>query len=163
VTSVAPSRATVLLRGERDGEGDDRPRDPPGGSRADRPSSPSTAPPSRDAARVGAVRPQAGAFTGAVEERKAGSRGVRRHDLLDEVGDIPLPTQVKLLRVLQERTFERLGENRPVSVDSGSSRRRTRPRKDGRGGTFREDLYYRLNVIPVFLPPLRDRKETSSR
>jgi Nif-specific regulatory protein len=102
-----------------------------------------------------------GAFTGAVEERigrfEQASGGTI---FLDEVGDIPLPTQVKLLRVLQERKFERLGENRTLSVDvriiAATNADLERLVEEGR---FREDLFYRLNVIPLYLPPLRDRRE----
>ena len=80
------------------------------------------------------------------------------------MGDIPLPTQVKLLRVLQERTFERLGENRPVPVDVRIiAATNADLEKMVAGGTFREDLYYRINVIPVFLPPCGTGRKTSSR
>ncbi|MDK9708238.1 MAG: sigma-54 dependent transcriptional regulator [Desulforhopalus sp.] len=102
-----------------------------------------------------------GAFTGA-STRKPG-----RFDLadggtifLDEIGDLPLLTQTKILRVLEERTFERLGSTGSVKVDV---RIIAATNKDLVGevkaGRFREDLYYRLNVIPVVLPPLRARKD----
>jgi Nif-specific regulatory protein len=102
-----------------------------------------------------------GAFTGAVEERKGRFEEASGGTIfLDEIGDIPLSTQVKLLRVLQERKFERLGENRTVAVDvriiAATNADLERMVEEGR---FREDLYYRLNVIPLFLPPLRDRRE----
>ena len=163
VTSVAPSRATVLLRGES-GTGKEMIARAihQGGGRADRPfvavncaALPETL---LESELFGHKR---GAFTGAVEERKGRFEEASGGTIfLDEVGDIPLPTQVKLLRVLQERTFERLGENRPVSVDVRIiAATNADLEKMVAGGTFREDLYYRLNVIPVFLPPLRDRKE----
>jgi len=102
-----------------------------------------------------------GAFTGAVEERKGRFEEASGGTIfLDEIGDIPLPTQVKLLRVLQERTFERLGENRSVPVDVRIiAATNADLERMVAAGTFREDLYYRLNVIPIFLPPLRDRRE----
>jgi Nif-specific regulatory protein len=101
-----------------------------------------------------------GAFTGATEQRRGRFELADGGTLfLDEIGDIDLATQVKLLRVLQERKFERLGGNKTLSVDvrlvAATHRDLEKAVKDG---AFREDLYYRLNVIPVFLPPLRERE-----
>ena len=163
VSSVAPSRATVLLRGES-GTGKEMIARAihQGGSRANRPfvavncaALPETL---LESELFGHKR---GAFTGAVEERKGRFEEASGGTIfLDEVGDIPLPTQVKLLRVLQERAFERLGENRPIPVDVRIiAATNADLEKMVAAGTFREDLYYRLNVIPIFLPPLRDRKE----
>ncbi len=102
-----------------------------------------------------------GAFTGAVA-RKPG-----RFDLadggtifLDEIGDLPLLTQTKILRVLEERTFERLGATQSSSVDVRVVAATNKDlHKEIEKGLFREDLYYRLNVIPVVMPPLRKRRD----
>jgi two-component system response regulator HydG len=101
-----------------------------------------------------------GAFTGALRQ-KAGrfEQADGGTVFLDEVGDIPLPAQIKLLRVLQTRKFERVGGEATLTVDV---RILAATHKDlvqeVRNGNFREDLFYRLNVIPIFLPPLRERK-----
>jgi Nif-specific regulatory protein len=100
-----------------------------------------------------------GAFTGAVEQRKGRFELADGGTLfLDEIGDIPLPTQVKLLRVLQEKCFERVGGTRLLAVDVRVISATHRDLEAMvRAGTFREDLYYRLNVVPITLPPLRER------
>ncbi len=100
-----------------------------------------------------------GAFTGAVQSRKGRFEAARYGDLfLDEIGDMPLATQVKLLRVLEENVIERVGDNRSVHVDV---RIISATNKDLKvlteQGAFREDFYYRINVIPIFVPPLRER------
>ena len=102
-----------------------------------------------------------GAFTGAVAMRQGRLEQADSGTLfLDEVGTMPMALQMKMLRVLQEREFERIGETRTISVDVRDRRRHQRgPAQDGEGGTFREDLYYRLNVDPVQLAPLRERPE----
>jgi DNA-binding NtrC family response regulator len=102
-----------------------------------------------------------GAFTGAVSQRKGRFEQANAGTLfLDEVGDIPMTMQAKLLRVLQERRFERVGGTASIEVDvrviAATNRSLTTLVKKGK---FREDLYYRLNVIKIDLPPLRERPE----
>src|SRR5215510_4940008 len=102
-----------------------------------------------------------GAFTGAMASKPGKFELADKGTLfLDEIGDVPAPIQVKLLRVLQEREFERLGGTRTLKVDV---RLIAATNKDLRAaleqGTFREDLYYRLNVVPIDIPPLREHKE----
>ena len=102
-----------------------------------------------------------GAFTGAIRHRQGRFEAAGGGDIfLDEIGDLPLPVQVKLLRVLETKTFERVGENRQLSVDVRiiTATNKILPELISRG-LFREDLFFRINVIPVHLPPLRKRKE----
>ncbi len=101
-----------------------------------------------------------GAFTGAAAERKGRFELARGGTLfLDEIGDLPPHIQVKLLRVLQEREFERVGGTKTLSVDVRLIAATNRNLEDLAGqDKFRQDLYYRLNVFPIHLPPLRERK-----
>jgi DNA-binding NtrC family response regulator len=102
-----------------------------------------------------------GAFTGAVASRRGRFEAANGGTLfLDEIGDLPLPLQAKLLRVLQQRSFERLGGSSTVNVNIRlvCATHRDLPEMV-RQGTFREDLYYRLNVVQLQLPPLRERRE----
>jgi len=102
-----------------------------------------------------------GSFTGATERR------IGRFELantgtifLDEIGDVPLATQVKLLRVLEEREITRVGGTQTIPVDVRVVAATNNPLRDGiEEGRFRADLYYRLNVLSIYLPPLRDRRE----
>jgi len=102
-----------------------------------------------------------GAFTGAISTRQGRFELAEGGTLfLDEIGDMSLPMQVKLLRVLQERTFERVGSNKTMSADVrivAATHRQLEQRIQH--GDFREDLYYRLNVFPIEMPPLRERVE----
>lgn len=102
-----------------------------------------------------------GAFTGATQlHRGRFERADGGTLFLDEIGDLSAATQVKLLRVLQEKRFERLGGNQTLSVDVRLVAATHRDLETAMAdGYFREDLYYRLNVVPLFLPPLRERKE----
>jgi DNA-binding NtrC family response regulator len=102
-----------------------------------------------------------GAFTGAASSKPGKFELADKGTLfLDEIGDVPPAIQVKLLRVLQEREFERLGGTRTIKVDvrllAATNRDLRAALEDG---TFREDLYYRLNVVPIDIPPLREHKE----
>ncbi len=102
-----------------------------------------------------------GAFTGAVGSKPGKFELADKGTIfLDEIGDVPAATQVKLLRVLQEREFERLGGTRTLKVDVRLVAATNRDLREAlEQGTFREDLYYRLNVVPIDIPPLRERKE----
>ena len=102
-----------------------------------------------------------GAFTGAVSQKKGRFEVAHQGTLfLDEVGELPLETQTKLLRVLQEQEFERLGAAQTLKVDVRVIAATNRVLADEvRRGTFRADLFYRLNVFPIEVPPLRERKE----
>lgn len=102
-----------------------------------------------------------GAFTGALATRLGRFEIANGGTIfLDEIGDMSINLQVKLLRVLQEREFERLGGNKPIKVDvrviAATNRNLEQLVKEGK---FREDLYYRLNVVPIHIPPLRERKQ----
>jgi two-component system response regulator HydG len=102
-----------------------------------------------------------GAFTGAIRERKGRFELAHRGSLfLDEVADLGAAVQAKLLRVLQEREFERIGSSRTIKADVRLiSATRKRLEDEVLGGRLREDLFYRLKVITITLPPLRERKE----
>ena len=100
-----------------------------------------------------------GAYTGAHRDREGRFELASRGDIfLDEIGDLPLSTQVKLLRVLEEKVVERVGDHRPIAIDtriiSATNRDLSELIAKGR---FREDFYYRINVIPIHVPPLRER------
>ncbi|MCK6370812.1 MAG: sigma-54 dependent transcriptional regulator, partial [Gammaproteobacteria bacterium] len=102
-----------------------------------------------------------GAFTGAIAARVGRFEAAEGGTLfLDEIGDMSLPMQVKLLRVLQERVYERVGSNRSRTCDVRIIAATHRNLEEAiRENKFREDLFYRLNVFPIELPPLRERKE----
>ncbi len=102
-----------------------------------------------------------GAFTGAYFDRPGRFEIAKGGTLfLDEVGDLPLDLQVKLLRVLQEKTFERVGDPKPIKADVRIIAATNKNlEEEVSAGRFREDLYYRLNVVPIHIPPLRERKE----
>ena len=105
-----------------------------------------------------------GAFTGAVADRRGKFEVADGGTLfLDEIGDMSLKTQAKVLRVLQEQTMEAVGGTARIKVDTRVLAATNKDlQTEIRGGRFREDLYFRLNVIPIFVPPLRDRQEDLS-
>jgi len=102
-----------------------------------------------------------GAFTGAMVSRPGRIEEAEGGTLfLDEIGDFSLLTQVKLLRILQEREYERVGSNRTMRADVRIIAATNKDLEAAvKGGNFRQDLYYRINVFPIYLPPLRDRKD----
>jgi len=102
-----------------------------------------------------------GAFTGAIQSRKGRLEEADGGTLfLDEIGDFAPATQVKLLRVVQEREFERVGSNRTLRTDARIIAATNRDLEKGvEQGIFRQDLYYRINVFPIILPPLRERRD----
>ncbi len=106
-----------------------------------------------------------GAFTGATAARKGKFDQANNGTLfLDEIGDMSLKTQAKILRILQERKFERVGGNRTIEVDVRVIAATNKDLEaEIKEGSFREDLYFRLNVLPFHVPPLRDRKEDIPR
>ncbi|WP_028588508.1 sigma-54 interaction domain-containing protein [Desulfocurvus vexinensis] len=102
-----------------------------------------------------------GAFTGAIRHREGRFEAADGGDIfLDEIGDVPPATQVKLLRVLESKRIERVGDNRPIEVDvrviTATNRNLERLVAEG---AFRKDLFYRINVIPIHVPPLRERAQ----
>ena len=102
-----------------------------------------------------------GAYTGAYKDRAGRFEMAQSGDIfLDEIGDLPLSTQVKLLRVLEDKIIERVGDSKPIPVDVRiiSATNRDLPSLIEKG-SFREDLFFRINVIPIHLPPLRERLE----
>ncbi len=101
-----------------------------------------------------------GAFTGAAQRKKGQFELAHKGTIfLDEIGDLPLGIQVKLLGVIQEKEFQRVGGTRPIKVDCRIiAATHKNLEKAMEKGEFREDLYYRLNVFPIFVPPLRERK-----
>ena len=163
VRRVAPSEATVLIRGES-GTGKELI------AQAIHYASPRA---SRPLVRLNcAALPETlleselfghekGAFTGAYATRKGRFEVANSGSLfLDEIGDLPLHLQAKLLRVLQEKEFERVGSSHPITVDVRILAATHRDlEKLIQEGQFREDLYYRLNVVTVVLPPLRERRQ----
>src|SRR5207248_5221436 len=102
-----------------------------------------------------------GAFTGAIDNKTGRFEAAHTGTIfLDEISAISTKLQVKLLRVLQEREFERVGESRTIRVDTRVIAATNLFLEDEiEAGRFRDDLYYRLNVVPIYLPPLRERRK----
>jgi len=159
---VSTSRATVLIRGES-GTGKERV------ARLIHESSPRARGPfvrvncaalSESLLESEMFGHERGAFTGAVQTRRGRFEIAAGGTIfLDEIGDLSLSVQIKLLRVLQEKTFERVGGNQTISVDVRVITATHRALEQAiREGKFRQDLYYRINVVPIWLPPLRTRR-----
>jgi transcriptional regulator with GAF, ATPase, and Fis domain len=102
-----------------------------------------------------------GAYTGALSRQLGRFEAAHQSTLfLDEIGELPMETQVKLLRVLQDRTIERLGSTQPIKVDVRIIAATNRDLEAAvQDGTFREDLFYRLDVFPIQVPPLPNASE----
>jgi DNA-binding NtrC family response regulator len=100
-----------------------------------------------------------GAFTGAVRQKPGRFEDAHGGTIfLDEIGEMPMPLQAKLLQAIEEKTFTRVGGNRPITVDTRIIAATNRPLEEMvKARAFREDLFFRLNVFPIVLPPLRDR------
>jgi transcriptional regulator with GAF, ATPase, and Fis domain len=163
IVQVAPTDSTVLISGET-GTGKERIAQAihNRSHRAGRPFvsvNCASIPPSLVASEL--FGHEKGAFTGAVQRRQGRFELAHGGTIsLDEIGDLPAETQLALLRVLQERTFERVGGNRVIPTDAriiAATNRDLTSAIDS--GAFRADLFYRLNVFPMYVPPLRERKE----
>ncbi|WP_243371969.1 sigma-54 dependent transcriptional regulator [Geotalea sp. SG265] len=102
-----------------------------------------------------------GSFTGAIKDKVGKFEAANRGTIfLDEIGTLPMHLQTKLLRVLQEQEVEKVGSNKPIKLDTRViSATNVDLEEEVKRGTFREDLYYRLNVIPIVIPPLRERTQ----
>ncbi len=102
-----------------------------------------------------------GAYTGAIRNRSGRFEAAHNGSIfLDEIGDLPILTQIKLLRVLEEKVIERVGDNQPINIDVRIISATNRDLKSlVEQGLFREDLFYRINVIPIIVPPLRERAD----
>jgi len=163
IAQVAPSKATVLLRGES-GTGKERIAKliHQSSPRADKPFiRVNCAALSETLIESELFGHEKGAFTGAIQKRKGRFELADRGTIfLDEIGDLPPSVQVKLLRVLQDMEFERVGGVENVKVDVRTIAATHRDLETAvMEGAFRQDLYYRLNVVPVHLPPLCERRE----